>query len=219
MRNSEGNGGHQDLAEASPTTAVQTFLFADLVGYTALADTEGDDRAAQVALGFRARVQGLLDDGAEEVKALGDGIMLRCGDAASGVRLALGIVATVEADPDLPTVRVGVHTGPAVARDGDWYGRAVNVAARLCSVAAGGEVVVSEATRSAAGEIPKVAFGERRLHWLRNVTEPVGTHSASEVRCSVSGRIRKAMARSPVGRGAGAGAVRRVGPGRSEVAA
>jgi hypothetical protein len=94
------------------------------------------------------------------------------------------------------------YSGPAVGREGDWYGRAVNVAARLCSVAGGGEVLVSEATRAVAGEMPKVSFGERRLHWLRNVTEPVGTHSATAVRCAVSGRIGDALARPLRRRGA-----------------
>jgi adenylate cyclase len=83
----------------------------------------------------------------------------------------------VEADPTLPPVRVGVHSGPAVSHEGDWYGRAVNVASRLCSVAAGGEVLVSEASLAAAGELPAVSVGERRLHWLKNVTEPVAARA------------------------------------------
>lgn len=58
---------------------------------------------------------------------------------------------------------MGVHTGPAIARDGDWYGRTVNVASRLCSVAGGGEVLISEATRSAAGAMDRMEHGERQL--------------------------------------------------------
>ena len=86
-------------------------------------------------------------------------------------------------DAGFPPVRVGIHSGPAVTRDGDWYGRTVNVAARLCAVAPGGEVLVSEATRAAAGRMRKIDFGERSLHWLRNVTEPIGTYSARERSC------------------------------------
>lgn len=60
-----------------------TFLFADLVGFTALTDAEGDDRAAEVALGLYERVRALLHEyGAEELKTLGDGVLLRCGEAA-----------------------------------------------------------------------------------------------------------------------------------------
>ena len=161
-----------------------TFLFVDLVGYTALADAEGDDRAAAVALELHRRVRTLLESHrAEEVKALGDGMMLRCADAAAAVRLGLRIVDELADDAGFPPVRVGIHSGPAVRRDGDWYGRTVNVAARLCSVAPGGEVLVSEATRGAAGRMRKIDFGERSLHWLRNVTEPIGTYSARERSC------------------------------------
>jgi adenylate cyclase len=160
---------------------LHTFLFADLVGYTALADVEGDDRATEVALTLQHRIRELLrGHGGEEIKGLGDGVMLRCAEPASAVRLGLRIVDEFESDPACPPVRVGIHTGPAVAHRGDWYGRTVNVAARLCSVAAGGEVLVSDATRATAGRIRRVDFGERKLHWLRNVTEPIGTYSARE---------------------------------------
>jgi class 3 adenylate cyclase len=167
-----------------PPAPPHTFLFTDLVGYTALTDTEGDHRAAQVALELQRRVRALLPGfGGEEVKALGDGIMLRCSDAAAAIRLGLQIVSTLEEDPSFPLVRIGIHSGEAVAHDGDWYGRTVNVAARLCAVAPGGEVLVSDETRTAAGKMRKVEFGERRLHWLRNVTEPVATFTARERSC------------------------------------
>ena len=179
--------------------AEHTFLFSDLVGYTALTDAEGDHRAVEVALLLHNRGRGLLPEyGAEEVKALGDGIMLRCGDPAAAVRLGLRIVEELGAHPEFPAVRVGIHTGSAVARDGDWYGRTVNVAARLCSVAPGGEVLVSERTRGAAGRLRKVDFGERSLHWLRNVTEPIGTYSARPRECpgeGVRSTLRALMAR------------------------
>lgn len=181
-----------------------TFLFTDLVGYTALTDAEGDDRAAEVALLLHRRVRALLPGhDAQVVKALGDGIMLRCADPAAAIRLGLRIVAELESDTSFPPVRVGIHSGPAVGHEGDWYGRTVNVAARLCSVAPGGEVIVSEETRAAAGRIRKVGFGERRLHWLRNVTEPIATYSARDRACpleNVRAGARAAVAR----RGSGA---------------
>jgi adenylate cyclase len=167
-----------------------TFLFVDLVGFTALTDAEGDERAAEVALGLYERARSLLPRyGAEELKTLGDGMALRCDDAARGIALALRLVDEIESHPALPPVRVGVHTGPAVQRQGEWYGRTVNVAARLCSAAAGGEVLVSEQACGAAGRLPKVSFGERRLHWLRNVTQPIAAHVASARSCSLMHRF------------------------------
>ncbi len=157
-----------------------TFLFADLVGFTALTDAEGDDRAAEVALGLYERVRELLPEyRGEELKTLGDGVVLRCDEADDGIALGVRIVDELGSMPGFPAVRVGVHTGPAVERHGDWYGRTVNVAARLCSAAGGGEVLVSEQASAAAKRLPKIELGERRLHWLRNVTEPIGARVAT----------------------------------------
>jgi adenylate cyclase len=92
-----------------------TFLFTDLVGFTALTASQGDDRAADVALEFYNRVRALLaTHSAEEIKAIGDALMLRCDDPAAGVRLGLQIVDTLDAVDGFPPVRVGIYTGPAV---------------------------------------------------------------------------------------------------------
>jgi adenylate cyclase len=162
----------------------QTFLFGDLVGFTALTAAEGDDRAAEVALALQQHVHVIAGDyRAEAVKAIGDAVMLRCDDPGLAVELGLRIVEDLAAIPGFPPVRVGVHTGTAVPRNGDWYGGAVNVAARLCGAAGGGEVLVSEATCEAAGRRKRVALAPRRLHWLKNVTEPVAAHVASRRSC------------------------------------
>ena len=164
-----------------------TFLFTDLVGFTALTEANGDDSAAELALDFYARVRGLLPDhGADEVKTIGDAMMLRCEDAGSGVRLGLRIVSVLEAVPGFPAVRVGMDTGPAAERDGDWYGATVNVAARLCAAAGGGQVLVSEATERAAGRLRKVELGDCELHWLKNVTEPVSARVVHPQECPIS---------------------------------
>jgi class 3 adenylate cyclase len=165
-----------EVADPDPT-----FLFADLVGFTALTEAEGDHRAVEVATALQSRIRSLLPRfNAQEVKSLGDALMLLSPTPADGVRLGLRIVSEVDSDPDLPPIRVGVHCGPAVERRGDWYGRTVNVAARLCSAAAGGQVLVSEQALRAAGSMPEVELGKRRLHWLRNVTEPIAARLATE---------------------------------------
>jgi adenylate cyclase len=179
-----------------------TFLFCDLVGFTALTDTEGDERAAAVAAALQLRVRGVAaEHEAEVVKGMGDAAMLRCGDPAAAIRLALRLAQEVESDPELPPVRVGVHSGSAVPQDGDWYGRAVNVASRLCSVAAGGEVLVSESTLAAARRLPSVKVGERRLHWLKNVTEPVAARATElTARAGLAERLRLTSCPLSVGR-------------------
>jgi adenylate cyclase len=174
------------------TGSGHTFLFADLVGFTALAELEGDGRALAVALELQRRTRSLLGShGAEQVKSIGDGLMLRGTDPAATVTLALRMIEAM-AEPGLPPVRVGVNTGPALRSGTDWYGQTVNVAARLCAVAPAGGVLVSEATRAAVGRMRRVDFGERELHWLRNVSEPIGTHLV-QPRPDLYERIRNAL--------------------------
>jgi class 3 adenylate cyclase len=165
----------------------RTFVFSDLVGFTALAAERGDGHAAAVALAFHARVRELVArHGGDEVKSLGDGVMLACEDPAAAIRLGLDL-----AGADEPLVRVGIHTGPAVEADGDYYGTAVNIAARLCSAAGGGEVLVSEETVAAAEDLGALDVGRRRLHWLKNLREPVAAHLvAAPPRPSLRERLR-----------------------------
>lgn len=177
------------------TESSHTFLFADLVGFTALAELEGDRRALAVALELQRRTAGLLrSHEAEQVKTIGDGLMLRCTRPAAAVSLGLRVVEVMD-EPGLPPVRVGVHTGPALRSDDDWYGQTVNVAARLCAVAPPGQVLISEATREAAGRIHEVDFGERELHWLRNVSEPIGTYLAGP-RGDIRGGVGRLLAQA-----------------------
>ena len=169
-----------------------TFIFSDLVGFTALAAERGDDHAAEVAIEFYERVRRLIaDHRAEEVKTIGDALMLRCDDPGLAIRLGLRIVRDLEAVAGFPPVRVGMHSGSAVTRAGDWYGNTVNVAARLCAAAGGGEVLVSEETCEAAGRLPHVDLDDRRLHGLKNVTEPVAARLVRERECGVE-RLRTA---------------------------
>src|SRR3989440_11051301 len=145
----------------------------DLVGFTALSAERGDHGAADVASRFSGHVRDLLSEHlAEEIKTIGDAMMVRGDDPQLAICLGLRVVDELEAR-GLPPVRVGVHTGSAVCRDGDWYGSGVNVAARLCSAAGGCEVLVSDATRDAAGSLPRGQPRERQLHWLENVPGPV----------------------------------------------
>jgi adenylate cyclase len=166
-----------------------SFLFTDLVGFTALTAAEGDDRAAEVACDFYDRVRPLLaPHGAEEIKTIGDALMLRCDEPADAMRLGVAIVSELESDPSFPLVRVGIHTGPAVHHNGDWYGTTVNVAARLCAAAAGGQVLASETTRERAGRVRGLEFGEERLHWLKNVSDPVGAQLVTAHECRLASR-------------------------------
>ena len=159
--------------------AAQTFLFADLSGFTALTEAHGDEQAADLVGGFCVAVRQLLAaHQAQEVKTIGDALMLRTGDAAAAIRLGLCIVHDVGAQHGFPLVRVGMHTGSAVERDGDWFGTTVNMAARVSAAASGGEALLTAATRAAAGEVEGVELRERGRWTFRNVVAPVPVYAA-----------------------------------------
>jgi adenylate cyclase len=156
-----------------------TFLFADLAGFTALTEAHGDQEAAELAADYCEHIRGLLQDHeAEEVKTIGDAMMIRGRDPGEAIRLGLEIVETIGARPQFPIVRVGMHTGAAVEQGGDWFGAAVNLAARISAEAGGDEILISAETYEAAGEIEGVEFqhhGEKRF---KNVADPVVIYRA-----------------------------------------
>jgi adenylate cyclase len=154
-----------------------TFLFADLSGFTALTEVHGDEDAADLVTRFAAEVRDALPEyGAEEVKTIGDAVMIRADEPERAVRLAIEIVHGLGRRHGHPAVRAGVHTGSAVQRGGDWFGSAVNLAARVSAAASGGEVLVTAATAGRiAGDLGehRLYFGARGRRALRNVAEPV----------------------------------------------
>ena len=152
--------------------ATHTFVFADLAGYTALTAAHGDEEAADAAAAFFAAVRELLPGhGAEEVKAIGDALMLRVPDAAQAVGLAEQIMCEYGAQDRALGVRVGMHTGTAIRRGDDWFGAAVNIASRVADLAIAGEILCTAATRDALG--PAVIAEPRGEHALKNLPEPV----------------------------------------------
>ncbi|HTU97541.1 MAG TPA: adenylate/guanylate cyclase domain-containing protein [Solirubrobacteraceae bacterium] len=152
-----------------------TFVFADLVGYGSFTDRRGDEAAMRVAWEFGRLMRSLSHEhGAWHVKSMGDGAMICVPDAGQAVALAKRTLTEVGAHPDLLPVRIGAHTGPAVLHDGDWYGGAVNVAARLVSIAQPNQALVSDSTRDAAGVRERRFLARRDVVGLRGVSAPVG---------------------------------------------
>lgn len=169
-----------------------TFLFADLVGYTAFTADAGDDHAADMAIAFHERVRALLAEHlATEVKTIGDGIMVRCECPGHAMRLAVSIVAELGGHDGLLPVRAGVCTGTAVTRNGDWYGAAVNLASRLCAAAGEGEALGCARTRAYAPDLRGLDLVERGPLRLKNVPEPVTAYAWRP------GRLRRKIRRRP----------------------
>ena len=151
--------------------------FLDITGYTRLTEERGDEAAANLA----AKLAGLVrrssqQHGGRPVKWLGDGVMFYFREPGGAVLAALEMVEGV-ANHDLPPAHVGVHAGPVVFQDGDYFGRTVNVAARIADYARPGEVVVSEEVVEAADGAP-VSFEEIGPVELKGVAGALRLHTA-----------------------------------------
>ena len=152
-----------------------TFLFADLAGFTALTEAHGDQFAADAVADFCAGVRTLLGDyDAEEIKTIGDAVMVRVPEAPAGVKLGVEIIDRIGRRHGALGVRIGVHTGTAVQRDGDWFGAAVNVSSRVAGAAQSGEVLMTAATKEAVGQdLDGLELRYRGSRRFKNVSEPV----------------------------------------------
>jgi len=156
-----------------------TFLFADMAGFTALTEVMGDEEAVAVAEDFFESARALLaKHRAEEVKTIGDALMIRAEEPGLAVRLGLRLAHDIGVRHEFPSVRVGMHTGSALRRGDDWFGATVNLAARVSGAAAGGEVLLTGDTRAGAADLDGVDLVEHGRHSLRNVAEPVALYRA-----------------------------------------
>jgi adenylate cyclase len=158
-----------------------TFVFADIAGFTALTEAHGDEEAVAVVEDFTELVHRELPavDG-EHVKTIGDALMLRIPDPGNAIHLGLEVSQQTLRHGAVP-LRVGLHHGPAVERNGDYFGATVNLAARVSGAAAGGEVLVSGPTAALVPDLDGVVYESRGKHELRNVSEPVELFAAIRV--------------------------------------
>jgi len=152
--------------------------FADLSGYTRLTEEQGEEEAVDAVERFVAAVENTLPDDARVVKTIGDEVMIVGNDAGALTDWAVGFQLM---NPRPPLPRIGIHAGQTLYRDGDYYGRDVNLAARVVARSAGGEVVVTRPVVEAGG--PHLAFdriGEVRLKGFDEPTELFLAHQAEE---------------------------------------
>ena len=144
--------------------------FADLAGYTRLTEEAGEEEAVDAVERFIEDVEVTLPEGARVIKTIGDEVMIVGSDARAVVDWAVGFQRLVADRRPLP--RIGLHYGPTLYRDGDYYGREVNLAARVAARAAGGEVLVTRPVVDLAGRhLEFERIGEVRLKGFDHPTE------------------------------------------------
>jgi adenylate cyclase len=146
--------------------------FLDLSGFTALTGAKGDEEAAKLAVRLSDLVQeSTASHHGRAVKSLGDGVMLHFRDPSEAVFAALDLIDAIP-QAGLPPARVGITSGPVVFRDGDYFGRAVNLASRITDYARPNEVLVSEAVAESGAPIGS-AFEDLGIVELKGMREPV----------------------------------------------
>ena len=162
-----------------PSGAV-TFLFTDIEGSTRLVKALREQYAGVLAEHQRLIRAAIATHAGHEVNTQGDAFFAAFGDAKQAVLCALDIHRALAAQ-DWPEsvqvrVRIGIHTGQAVAAGGDYTGLAVHRAARICAVADGGQVLISQATQDLIEdeeEEPGFALVDVGEHRLKDLNRPV----------------------------------------------
>jgi adenylate cyclase len=161
----------------SPLRRPPAVCFLDITGYTRLTEERGDEAAADLAARLGALVRkSSQEHGGEPVKWLGDGVMFYFPDPVGGVLAALDMVEGVTTH-GLPPAHVGIHAGPVVFQEGDYFGRTVNIAARIAEYARPGEMLVSQEVVDMANGAP-VTFTEIGPVELKGVAGTLRLHSA-----------------------------------------
>jgi class 3 adenylate cyclase len=124
--------------------------FLDLTGYTTLAEEQGDEAAAELAACLADVVQeAALTHGGRPVKWLGDGVMVHFADPGKAILSGLELIEQTEKEISVQA-RIGINAGAVIVQEGDYFGRTVNIAARIADYARPHEVLVSEEAKQSA---------------------------------------------------------------------
>jgi len=165
--------GHMETDLAGATADLGrmrvAIAFADLTGYTRMTEEAGELEALDAVERFVDAVEVTLPENARVVKMIGDEVMIVGTDPSALIDWAVGF-QRLQSERPLP--RIGIHYGDALYRDGDYYGRDVNIAARIAARSAAGEVLVTRPVVEHAGshlELDRI--GEITLKGFSQPTE------------------------------------------------
>jgi adenylate cyclase len=143
--------------------------FADLAGYTRFTEEEGEEEALSSVERFVEGVTATLPEDARVVKTIGDEVMVVGPDVRAIVDWAVGYTSLFE---ERPEPRIGIHFGTTIYRDGDYFGRDINLASRVVARARGGEVLVTDSVVDAVRDSPHLGFEGIGQVKLKGFSEP-----------------------------------------------
>ena len=166
--------------EDEHSALVRTFLIADIRGYTRFTERHGDEASARLAARFRDIVSdGVEVRGGTLIEIRGDEALAVFDSARQAIRAAADLqnrfAEETDADSNCPMkVGIGIDAGEAIKLDdGSFRGAALNVAARLCGLAQGGEIIISEGTSHLAGRVPGLRYADRGRAHLKGIADTV----------------------------------------------
>jgi class 3 adenylate cyclase len=123
-----------------------TIVFLDVASFTELAEARGDETASELLTRLDSVVRALaLRQGGKLVKEIGDGLMFAFRDASKAVVFARDVLDQTDADAAIPPLHVGIHTGHAIYRSGDYIGMTVNLAERVSAASSPGDILLTDA--------------------------------------------------------------------------
>jgi adenylate cyclase len=144
--------------------------FADLVGFTRLGEEVPAEELGQLAVRLEALTSAVVEPPVRLVKTIGDAVMLASIEPEPLLETGLSLLDAADAEgAEFPQLRAGVAVGPALSRAGDWFGRPVNLASRITSIARPGSLLAEREVRESARDGYRWSFaGERRLRGIRD---------------------------------------------------
>ena len=143
--------------------------FADLAGYTRFTEEEGEEEALSSVERFVEGVTNTLPEDARVVKTIGDAVMVVGQDIRALVDWAVEFTSLFE---ERPEPRIGIHWGTTLYRDGDYFGRDVNLTSRVVARARGGEVLVTDSVVDAVSDSSHLSFEGIGQVKLKGFNEP-----------------------------------------------
>jgi adenylate cyclase len=161
-----------------PGARLVTIAFADLVGFTRLGEAVPPEDLERLAHRLVSVAREVAVHPVRYVKSIGDEVMMVSSDPVAMLDAVLDLVDATEADEEFPRLRVGLATGMAVSRAGDWFGSSVNLASRVAGAARPGAILVSESTHDAIGDVERFAWSFAGARRLKNIKDEVKLYRA-----------------------------------------
>lgn len=156
-----------------PGARLVSVAFADLVGFTRLGEVVPPEDLEQLAHRLAEAARDVATGPVRFVKTIGDAVMLVSADPVALLAAMLDLVEVTDTVEGFPRLRVGVATGMAVSRAGDWFGSPVNLASRVTGVARPGSVLLSESARDAIGDAQGFAWSFAGTRHLKGIKDGV----------------------------------------------